>query len=259
MTGIFKKIFLALALIALWALIWEMACWRKDEFIFPRPWPVLLALKDGLLGGEFLRALGVSLWRLLTGYCFALALGVVLGLLLAYTRFFAWLLGPLVLGIQSLPSICWIPVAIIVFGLAPAAILFVIVMGSLGSIAMATVDGLRQVPVAYQRVAGTFGANFRQRLLWVDIPAALPMFISGLKQGWSFAWRSLLAGELICHGAGIGFGIGGLLDEARNLADYTRVAALMIVLVCVSVLVDRFVFRRLEICVNQRCGQTEKR
>jgi NitT/TauT family transport system permease protein len=232
----------------------------KEEYVFPRPWPVLLALKDGLLDGGFLKALALSLWRLVFGYSIALVVGVVLvlGLLLAYTRFFAWLFGPLVLGVQSLPSICWIPVAIIAFGLAPAAILFVVVMGSLGSIAMATADGLRQVPVSYQRVAGTFGANFKQRLLWVAIPAALPTFTNGLKQGWSFAWRSLLAGELICHGAGIGFGIGGLLDDARNLADYARVAALMIVLVCVSVLVDRFVFRRLEVRVQQRWGLAGK-
>jgi NitT/TauT family transport system permease protein len=259
--------------VLLWVLIWETAfrLSGKEEFLFPRPSTVMASVLEGFTSGgirldergklllpPMVDALTVSLGRLLQGYGLALVLGITLGLLLAYTRFFRWLFGPLVLGVQSLPSICWVPVAILVFGLEPSAILFVVLMGSLGSISIATADGLRQIPVTYQRVAGTFGASFYQRLLWVSIPAALPTFTSGLKQGWSFAWRSLLAGEMICHGGGIGMGLGGLLDQSRNLTDYARVAALMIVLVCVSVLVDRFVFQRMEQRVQRRWGLGRK-
>ena len=182
--------------------------------------------------------------------CLALVLGGTLGLLLACCRFCNWLIGPLVLGVQSLPSICWMPMAVLWFGINEKAILFVVLMGSLGSITMATRDGLRQVPVTYQRVASTFGASLRQRLLWVSLPAALPVFVSGLKQGWSFAWRSLLAGELLYGVAGMG----GLLTMARDLADYARMFAAMLVIVGVSVLVDRAFFARLEQYVRTRWG-----
>jgi len=155
-----------------------------------------------------------------------------------------------VLGIQSLPSICWLPLAVLWFGLNEKSILFVVLMGSLGSITMATRDGLRQVPLTYQRVASTFGAAPMQRLLWVNIPAALPVFISGLKQGWSFAWRSLLAGELLFRSVSAGT----LLTDARDNFDYPRMFAVMIMIVLVSILIDRILFAKLEARIHARWG-----
>lgn len=222
----------------------------SESWQFAPPADVFRALWEGLADRSFPHALLASLCRIVLGFSLALLLGSALGLSLAYSRFCNWLLGPLVLGVQSLPSICWMPVAVLWFGLNERAILFVVLMGSLGSITMATRDGLRQVPVTYQRVASTFGASLPQRLLWVSLPAAFPVFISGLKQGWSFAWRSLLAGELLYGVAGMG----GLLTMARDLADYARMFAAMIVIVCVSVLVDRALFSRLEQRVRLRYG-----
>src|SRR6185503_18611702 len=134
---------------------------------------------------------------------------------------------PLILGVQCLPSICWLPVAILWFGLNEKAILFVVLMGSVGSITMAARDGLKQIPTTWLRVADTFGAGRWQRLAFVQLPAAVPVFITGLKQGWSFAWRSLLAGELLYRVVGVG----GLLTEARDLADYPRMFAVMLLVV----------------------------
>jgi NitT/TauT family transport system permease protein len=180
-------------------------------------------------------------------------LGVGTGLLLVSSGFFNWLVGPLVLGVQSLPSICWMPLGILQFGLNEKAILFVVIMGSVGSISIALRDGLMQVPLTYQRVAGTFGANTAQRMLLVSMPAALPAFISGLKQGWSFAWRSLLAGELIR-----GSGMGGLLNRSRDENDYPRMFAVMILIVVISVLVDKVLFSRLEERIRVRWGLAGK-
>ncbi|MCY3022612.1 MAG: ABC transporter permease [Planctomycetota bacterium] len=255
MTGVSKKVLSALGLLAVWLLVWETAfrLSGKEPWQFAPPSEVLSALWAGVADHTFLQALGRSLGRIGCGFGLALLLGTGMGFLLVHSRLCNWLAGPLVLGVQSLPSICWMPVAVLWFGLNERAILFVVLMGSVGSITMATRDGLRQIPVTYQRVASTFGASLTQRLLWVSLPAALPVFISGLKQGWSFAWRSLLAGELLYAVAGRE-GMGGLLTMARDLADYARMFAAMILIVCVSVLVDRVIFSRLEQHVRVRWG-----
>jgi len=245
-----------LLLVAFWLLLWEIAfrISGKEEYQFTPPLPVLKTLWEGIQNGTFLRGVWASLGRVLYGYVISLGIGIVLGMLLVSSRFFDWLLGPLVLGVQSLPSICWLPVAILSFGLGDTAILFVVIMGSVGSVAIATRDGLSQVPITYQRVASTFGASLPQRLLWVSIPAALPAFISGLKQGWSFSWRSLLAGELLSNTVGVG----KLLTEARDLADYPKLFAMMILVVLISVLVDKVLFSRLEQRIRVRWGLAGK-
>ncbi|HYF48788.1 MAG TPA: ABC transporter permease [Planctomycetota bacterium] len=268
-----KKILSAVALVALWMLLWQLIfiATGSKAWKFAPPLDVVKDLWDGLVphkvigelwqeyiqgerpetySGKVLRGIIASLIRVLYGYGIALVLGVIVGLLLVSSRFFEWLLGPLILGIQSLPSICWLPLAILWFGLGENAILFVVLMGSLGSITIATRDGLRQVPVTYQRVAATFGAAPMQRMLWVNVPAALPVFISGLKQGWSFAWRSLLAGELLYRS----ISAGSLLMDARELNDYPRMFAVMIMIVLVSILIDRILFAKLEARIHARWG-----
>lgn len=239
-----------------WILIWETAfrLSGQEAWKFTPPLWVLQTLWDGLRDGSFIWGILASLGRVGYGFSLALVIGIALGVGQAHSRAINWLIGPLVLGIQTLPSICWLPVAILTFGLNERAILFVVLMGSLGSIAMATRDGLMQVPVAFQRVASTFGASAMQKLLLVSVPAALPVFVSGLKQAWSFAWRSLLAGELLFKVVGAG----GLLTEARELSDYPRMFAVMILIVLVSILVDRVLFSRLEQMVRLRFGMVTR-
>ncbi|HYG75644.1 MAG TPA: ABC transporter permease [Planctomycetota bacterium] len=249
---VLKKIVSAVLLVAFWLLLWQLAykLSGKEEYQFTPPLPVLETLWEGLRDGTFINGVAASMARVLYGYGISLVMGIVIGMLLVSSGFFNWAFGPLVLGVQSLPSICWLPVAILAFGLKDRAILFVVIMGSVGSVAIATRDGLNQVPVTYQRVASTFGASLPQRLLWVSIPAALPAFISGLKQGWSFSWRSLLAGELLYSTVGVG----KLLTEARDLADYPKLFAMMILVVLISVLVDKVLFSRLEERIRVRWG-----
>lgn len=233
-------------------MIWETGyrLFGQDSVGFPAPLSVIESFWEGIADYSFFQSLGASLLRVAYGFGLALLIGVALGLIIFSSRVGEWLLGPLVLGVQSLPSICWMPFAILWFGLNEKAILFIVLMGSVGSICIATRDGLRQVPTTYRRVAGTFGASRWQSLWWVFIPSAMPVFASGLKQGWSFAWRSLLAGELIKHVVGVG----SQLDESRNNFEYPRMFATMFLIILASVIVDKVVFGELEKRVRARWG-----
>lgn len=251
-------------------MIWETAfrLFASEDSVFPSPLQVGKAFWEGLTEQNLLEILkavwhgdwdalksksfivgaGASIVRGAYGFVLASAIGISVGLLMSLSDWVEWLVSPLVLGIQSLPSICWLPVAILWFGLNNNAILFVVLMGSVGSITIATRDGLRQIPRTYSRVAQTFGASTLQRLFMVNVPSAIPTFVTGLKQGWSFAWRSLLAGELIRDV----LGVGGLISKSRDLQDYPRMFAAMILVLAISVLVDKVFFNKLEERVRAR-------
>jgi NitT/TauT family transport system permease protein len=162
-------------------------------------------------------------------------------------------LRPAVLGLQALPSICWLPLAILWFGLSEKAILFVVVMGSLLAIAIATEDAVAGVDPVLLRAAGTLGIR-RLRFVWgVLLPAALPGVLTGLKLGWSFAWRALMAGELLF----VAGGLGQLLQAGRELLDAAQVMGVMVVIVAIGMTVDRVLFRILELRVRRRWGLLE--
>jgi NitT/TauT family transport system permease protein len=159
-------------------------------------------------------------------------------------------LGTLVLGLQALPSVCWLPLAVLWFGLSEAAILFVVIAGSLLSITVATEAGVRNVPPLFVRAARTMGARALTLYARVVLPAALPGIITGMKLGWTFAWRSLLAGELI-YVAG---GLGQLLKVGQDTNDMARVIAVMAVIVVLGLTIEGLVFGRLERRVRERWG-----
>src|SRR5262249_42642484 len=150
-----------------------------------------------LRSGEMARAIATSLYRLFAGYAMSAGGGIALGVILARTSWLRSAVGPLVVGLQALPSICWLPLALLWFGLSERAILFVVVMGSLLSITIATEGAVRAVPSLYIRAARTMGSRRLRLYTRVILPAALPGILTGLKLGWTFAWRSLMAGELL--------------------------------------------------------------
>jgi NitT/TauT family transport system permease protein len=233
-----------------WFLLWEAASRiASDSYAATPPHRVIAEFLSGL-SGPFWPALMASFKRILIGYGLALIIGTITGALIASNKKFEWLFGPVVLGIQSLPSICWLPVSILWFGLNERAILFVVLMGSIGSITIAARDGLRMIPPIYHRVGDTFGASPWQRMFLVSLPAALPSFVSGLKQGWSFAWRSLMAGELLYHSRSIG----SLLSDSRDLADYPGMYAVMLLVVIASIVIDKAIFTQLDKKVRARWG-----
>jgi len=254
MSGIWKKILSALALVGVWILIWEMAfrLSGKEDWQSIPPMHVLQELWNGIFAGSFLRSLGASLLRVVYGFGFALVLGSLLGLLLATSGVINWLAGPLILGVQSLPSICWIPLAVLWFGLTEKAILFVVLMGSLLSVTIDMEDGRKQMPKIYGMAGRNLGAS-GFRLFWsVLLPASLPFIVNGMKQGWAFAWRSLIQAEMIF----LSLGLGQLLMMGRDLSDMSQVMAVMILIIILGFMVDGLIFRTMERRLQEKYGLT---
>ncbi|MGA2819454.1 MAG: ABC transporter permease [Anaerolineales bacterium] len=235
-------------LLAVWEVLFLLHLW--PPYIFPSPLSVAQSLWAGFSDGTFPIGVGVSLRRIAIGYGLSVILGLLLGLLLGRVKLVEQAIGPLILGLQALPSICWLPLAILWFGLSETAILFVVVMGAVLSITLATADGVRNTPPLYIRAARTLGSRGARLYRDVVFPAALPAILSGMKLGWSFAWRSLMAGELLY----VSLGLGQLLSLGRELNDMSRVLAVMLVIVAIGLSVDRLIFRPAEDRTRERWG-----
>jgi NitT/TauT family transport system permease protein len=237
------------ALVGLWEVLYRLALW--PAYIFPAPSDVADTIVRGF-GGRNQFAIGIvaSLQRLVQGYALAVVIGLTVGVVMAQSRRVKDTFGLLVLGLQTLPSICWLPLAILWFGLNERAILFVIVMGSVLSIAQATEDGIRNTAPVYLRAARNLGARGLRLYTSVVMPAALPSIITGMKLGWSFAWRSLMAGELLYTLPGLG----NLLNLGRELNDMSQVVAVMLVIVVLGLASDQLLFGALELRVRERWG-----
>ena len=194
----------------------------------------------------------VSGVRLLVGFSISIALGATLGMLMWRFKPLDEFLGPLFLGLQTLPSVCWVPLGIIAFGLSESAIQFVLVMGSFFAIAIGLRDGLRVIPPLYQRAGRMLGANGWRLYRYVLLPASLPALASGLRQGFSFAWRSLMGAEFVfvVERRGLGF----LLQTSRDTIDPAQVMGIMAVMVVIGMAADRLVFARLQAWVSRRFG-----
>ena len=194
----------------------------------------------------------VSAIRLVVGFAISLLLGAVLGLGMWRWVSLDEFLGPLFLGLQTLPSVCWVPLAILVLGLNESGILFVVVMGSAFGVAISMRDGLRTIPPLYRRAGQMLGAGGWRLYRYVLLPAALPAVASSLRQGFSFAWRSLMGAELILPADN--HGLGYLLDVGQNNGSIAQVVAVIIIMVIIGMLADRFAFAPLEKRVHIRFG-----
>jgi NitT/TauT family transport system permease protein len=237
-----------LALLGLWTLISRHGPW--PHYLFPSPLEVLKSFWAMLTDGRMAMATWRSLARLWQGYLISSAIGVPTGILMAQSALFRRTVKPLVMGLQALPSICWLPLALLWFGLSESAILFVVVMGSLLAIAIATEDGVNSVQPQLLRAAGTLGIRGPRFYFGVLLPAALPGIATGLKLGWSFAWRALMAGELLF----VSGGLGQLLTVGRELLDVSQVMAVMAAIVLVGVAFDRVLFSAVEHKIRKRWG-----
>ncbi len=206
------------------------------------------AIVDGVRDGTLVRAVATSLARLVAGYVAALALGIPLGT--ARSRFVKQAVGPVVLGLSSVPSICWLPLAILWFGLSELAIQLVVVLGAALPVAVATENSVRHVPPSIERAARTMGARGARLMLTVTLPAALPGILGGAKVGWTFALRSLMAGELLF----VSGGLGQLLETGRDLGDTALVVAVVVVIVALGRASEALLFARADRIVARRWG-----
>ena len=200
--------------------------------------------------GTLIEATCNSLLRGIAGYAIAVVIGAVIGLLMNHFSYLQKNLKPLILGIQTLPSICWVPFSILWFGLSAEAILFVVVMGAAFSIAISVDNAIRNIQPIYTKAALTMGANKRQLYFHVMLPASLPELITGLKQGWSFAWRALMSGEVMTTSVGLG----QTLITGRDLADINQVMLVMIVIIVVGIVIEKCIFSTAERRVLKRRG-----
>ncbi len=221
--------------------------------IFPLPSKILKFLWTGLFDGSILSALWVTLRRLLLGYAIGFVIAVPLGLLLAQSKLMRDTLGVLALGFQSLPSVCWVPISLVIFGQDERTILSVVVMGSVWSLMLATESGIRSVPPLYIRAARTMGSKHFHLWTRVMFPAALPSIFSGMKQGWAFAWRSLMSAEIYVYILS-GIGLGWMLNAGREEMNVEKVYGIMFVIIIVGLVMDRLCFAPVERWLRERWG-----
>jgi NitT/TauT family transport system permease protein len=245
-----------LVAVAVVLLVWQLLIWAhiKPRYVFPSPLDVWTTLVGQWQAGTLPQAIWLSLSRGALGFLASVAIGTPLGLLVARVKPLRTALAPVLSGLQSLPSVAWVPAGILWFGLSPATIYFVVLLGAVPSIANGTISGIDQVPPLYLRVGRVLGARGLRAARYVIMPAALPGYLGGLKQGWAFAWRSLMAAELITQSPRLGTGLGQLLDSGRQLFEVSLVFGMIIMILVVGVAVDRIVFSPLERGVLRRRG-----
>jgi NitT/TauT family transport system permease protein len=239
------------ALLGVWQLLYKAEIWKP--YLFPSPHDVWASLRVNIESGLIWDSTKASLNRLFVGFVLAFIVGMVIGIACGTMRWVDETVGSIVVGMQSLPSIAWLPLAVLWFGLSPNAMTFVVLMGSVWAIAISARDGVRNIPVLQRRAAQVFGASKWQTVRYVTLPGMLPSMAQGLKLGWSFSWRSLMAAELLYTAVGLGH----LLSVGRDQNDMPLVLAVMAVIVATGLAFDRAVFGPFESWVRSRWGMSQ--
>ncbi|MEH0417556.1 ABC transporter permease [Streptomyces sp. B21-083] len=229
--------------IAVWALLYPIV---DNPAKLPSPAAVGDAFRDAWLRGDLLGYIWTSVSRGLLGFLMALAIGTPLGLLVARVKFVRAAIGPILSGLQSLPSVAWVPPAVIWLGLNNSMMYAVILLGAVPSIANGLVSGVDQIPPLFLRAGRTMGATGLKGTWHVTLPAALPGYVAGMKQGWAFSWRSLMAAEIIAQFPDLGVGLGQLLENARTASDMAMVFEAILLILFVGIAIDLIIFSPLE-------------
>ena len=220
--------------------------------MLPGPGIVFQRLAQDLGNVNFDLGVAITLRRALIGYSIAVAVGSVLGILVARVAVLRKAIGSAILGLQSMPSIAWFPLAILLFGLNETAIFFVVILGATPAIAGGLLGGVDHVQPLLVRVGRVMGARGLRLYYHVILPAALPSFVGGLKQGWAFAWRSLMAGEIIGI-VGNQLSLGQQIQFARDFADAEQLLAIIIVILVIGIAIDSL-FGMLDRAIRRRWG-----
>ncbi|MFI9123451.1 ABC transporter permease [Streptomyces bikiniensis] len=243
-----KKVLPPTLAVTLVLVVWQVLVSAKvtEETKLPAPSAVWDGLADMWLQGTLLEVIWTSVSRGLAGFLLALAIGTPLGLLVARVKFVRAAIGPILSGLQSLPSVAWVPPAVLWFGLNDAMMYTVILLGAVPSIANGLVSGVDQVPPLFLRAGRTMGATGLKGTWHVVLPAALPGYLAGLKQGWAFSWRSLMAAEIIASSPDLGLGLGQLLENGRNNIDLPGVFLAILLILIVGIAIDLLIFSPLE-------------
>lgn len=253
---ILNSVFPPVLALGLLLAVWQLVCLAelKPSYMLPSPADVFGSLADLLSDGVAQDAVVNSLSRAFIGFGISVVIGTALGLILANVSWFRRGFGPLITGLMVLPSVAWVPAAILWFGISTKAMLFVVVLGAAPSIANGLLSGIGQIPTLYPNVGKVLGARGMSAVWHITMPAALPGYLGGLRQGWAFAWRSLMAAELIAFSPKLGIGLGQLLQQGRELSDMPTVMASIILILAVGIFVELCVFAPLERRVLRQRG-----
>ncbi|MFE3457076.1 ABC transporter permease [Nocardiopsis aegyptia] len=246
-----KLVAVAIVLAAWQAVVWSG--WRP-VYVFPGPDQVLPRIAQEVTSPGFWEAVGVTMRRAFAGFALALVVGVLLGLAVSQVKTLRVAIGSLITGLQTMPSIVWFPFAMLLYGISESAIMFVIILGAAPSIAGGLISGIDYVPRQLMRAGQAMGLRGVQRYTLLIVPAALPMFVTGLKQGWAFAWRSLMAGELLVI-INQQNSIGWALSQARQLNDAEQLLSYVVIVLFIGIVIDVF-FTWADRTIRARWGVT---
>ncbi|MFJ7253959.1 ABC transporter permease [Streptomyces sp. NPDC098085] len=243
-----RKVLPPLLAVALVVVVWQLLVEARvtDDYKLPSPAAVWDSAADMWLQGTLLEVVWTSISRGLLGFLMAVAIGTPLGLLVARVKFVRAAIGPILSGLQSLPSVAWVAPAVIWLGLNDRMMYAVILLGAVPSVANGLVSGIDQVPPLFLRAGRTLGATGLRGTWHIVLPAALPGYLAGLKQGWAFSWRSLMAAEIIASSPDLGLGLGQLLENGRNNADMPGIFLAIILILFVGIAIDLLIFSPLE-------------
>jgi NitT/TauT family transport system permease protein len=235
-------------------LIWQIVVWSewKPEFVLPGPQTVFTDLGGVLATADFWDGVRLTLTRAVTGFFLAVVIGTALGAAVSRFALLRAAIGSLITGLQTMPSIMWFPLAILLFQLSESAIMFVVIIGATPSVANGLISGIDYVPRTWLRVGQVLGMKGIAKYRHLILPASLPSFISGLKQGWAFSWRSLMAGELLVIVPGA-LSIGVRMQQARDLSDSSLVICYIIVVLIIGILID-VLFNTADNALRRRWG-----
>lgn len=248
MNTILRRIIFLGTLIGIWEVIFRLAIW--PPYMFPSPFNVAETLIHGFQDGSIIIALKASFQRLLIGYALAILIGTILGVSIAKSKIINETVGMLVIGLQSVPSIVWLPLALLWFGMSETAIIFVVTLGGTWTMTTNMATGIRNVQPVLLRAARTMGASGWQLFIKVTLPASVPYLITGMRLAWAFAWRALMAGELI----GSGSGLGQMLTIGRDVGNMSLVLSIMVIIAVIGTIFDNLVFQKVEKNVLTRWG-----
>ncbi|WP_282793029.1 ABC transporter permease [Streptomyces sp. CC224B] len=243
-----QKVLPPVTAVLLVLVVWQVLVWAEvtDSYKLPSPGAVWQEVETAWLQGTLLDYIWTSVSRGMFGFLLALLIGTPLGLVVARVRFVRAAIGPVLSGLQSLPSVAWVPPAVIWLGLNDKMMYAVILLGAVPSIANGLVSGVDQVPPLFLRAGRTLGATGLRGTWHIVMPAALPGYLAGLKQGWAFSWRSLMAAEIIAQSPDLGMGLGQLLEAGRTNSSMSQVFLAILLILVVGIAIDLLIFSPLE-------------
>jgi NitT/TauT family transport system permease protein len=233
--------------VGIWQLVFMLGIWPRVLL----PSPEMVAQSFAQMGVSLIANIAWTLWRLVIGFSISILLGVGIGLGMVKFKDFGKTMSSFAVGLQSFPSIAWVPFSILFIGLNDFGILFVVIMSSVFSVMLATYSGIRNIPPLYVSAGKNLGANGLHLFRYVMLPAATPSLIVGLTQAWSFAWHALIGAEILMSAF---LGLGHILDVGREFQLMDQIIASMITIFAIGLIFDRLVFSKIADKVRDRWG-----